>query len=144
MFFSSAQQSRWNDWHAYQFKAGGLLEVYVPGRPKLCKRLLGQLCGFNLGLLMCHLTVVVGRQHFDASKIGQVYPRVYGETWVNVVNELQTQGLSPRVRGNHRRGAHRRGRAGLSPRVRGNPGLKAGFAVGLWSIPACTGEPLRG
>ncbi len=101
-----------------------MLEVYVPGRPKLCKRLLGQLCGFNMGLLMCHLTVVVGRQHFDASKIGQVYPRVYGETWVNVVNELQTQGLSPRVRGN----LHTGGRGQLCE----------------GSIPACTGEPHPG
>ena len=32
---------------------------------------------------------------------------------------------------------------GLSPRVRGNPAAVAQFAVGVWSIPACAGEPLR-
>ena len=123
MFFFICSTNRWNDWHAYQFKAGGLLEVYVPGRPKLCKRLLGQLCGFNLGLLMCHLTVVVGRQHFDASKIGQVYPRVYGGTANRYLLLAYRRGLSPRVRGNQTR-------------------ARAGH-VQDGSIPACTGEPGR-
>ena len=32
---------------------------------------------------------------------------------------------------------------GLSPRVRGNPGVALVLLLGVGSIPACAGEPLR-
>ena len=50
-----------------------------------------------------------------------VYPRVYGGTTVRV--RLVVAGH------------------GLSPRVRGNQSLTMAFALGVGSIPACTGEP---
>ena len=52
----------------------------------------------------------------------RVYPRVYGGTKGLQVFVIRQEGLSPRVRGNHCR-----------------HGLRA---VGLGSIPACTGEPV--
>ena len=92
----------------------------------------------------------------------RVYPRVYGGTAARRARRLSGSGLSPRVRGNLRRGAEeirmersipactgepaaRRMRedhiAGLSPRVRGN--RRDALHRGHWprSIPACTGEP---
>ena len=54
----------------------------------------------------------------------RVYPRVCGGTRAFARSNGTCQGLSPRVRGNHRR-------CGLRPDPRG-------------SIPACAGEPLRG
>ena len=52
-------------------------------------------------------------------------------------------GLSPRVRGNHRHGdvVTLRLLSGLSPRVRGNPCYAVGSGPMTGSIPACTGEP---
>ena len=41
---------------AHQFETGGLRRVFVRGHPNVRKRLLVQVCGFNLGLLMRHLT----------------------------------------------------------------------------------------
>ena len=52
----------------------------------------------------------------------RVYPRVYGGTRPDAPSQLSTQGLSPRVRGNH------------------GPDVPAIADIG--SIPACTGEPL--
>ncbi len=115
--------NRRNDSYAHQFMAGGLIEVYARGRPKLRKRLL-QLCGFNLGLLTCHMTVVVGRQRFDASKIGQAYPRVYGGTL------LCGMGIDPSLN--------------ISPCVRGNPPDNLLVDIHDHHIPVCTGEPFFG
>ena len=53
---------------------------------------------------------------------GEVYPRVCGGTMRRVREQVQVQGLSPRVRGNRRWGA--------------------GRAVAVRSIPACAGEPV--
>ena len=52
-----------------------------------------------------------------------VYPRVYGGTGTGPVDRIEEEGLSPRVRGNHR----------------------FGFAIRRYqgSIPACTGEPWK-
>ena len=40
---------------AHQFETGGLRRIFVRGHPNVRKRLLVQVCGFNLGLLR-HLT----------------------------------------------------------------------------------------
>ena len=98
----------------------------------------------------------------------EVYPRVYGGTdSLTVASKARLVfGLSPRVRGNRRPSHYRlmKDVVGLSPRVRGNPNraralVKSGLqvyprvyggtqdwslrsAIGIRSIPACTGEPL--
>ena len=41
---------------AHQFETGGLRRIFVRGHPNVPKRLLVQVCGFNLGLLLRHLT----------------------------------------------------------------------------------------
>ncbi len=41
---------------AHQFETGGLRRIFVRGHPNVRKRLLAHVCGFNLGLLMRHLT----------------------------------------------------------------------------------------
>ena len=43
---------------AHQFTTGGLRRIFVRGHANVRKRLLIQVCGFNLGLLMRHLTGV--------------------------------------------------------------------------------------
>ena len=53
----------------------------------------------------------------------KVYPRVCGGTFIDKL--------------------HRSRRDGLSPRVRGNPAWAVRVGAGLWSIPACAGEPGR-
>ena len=91
-----------------------------------------------------------------------VYPRVYGGTMNGYRACSDSQGLSPRVRGNHRRPSPFRFRPGsipactgepwdnalaehplqgLSPRVRGNPSRLRRHPRRMGSIPACTGEP---
>ena len=62
-------------------------------------------------------------QEISCSKIGEVYPRVYGGTFLALGDQD--------------------GRAGLSPRVRGNPGRRVPAPAPGRSIPACTGEPRR-
>lgn len=42
----------------HQFVTAGLRRIFVRGHANVCKRLLIQVCGFNLGLLMRHLTGV--------------------------------------------------------------------------------------
>ena len=55
------------------------------------------------------------------SGIGQVYPRVYGGTFMGAVDKANEHGLSPRVRG--------------------NPASRRFILASCGSIPACTGEP---
>ena len=43
---------------AHQFVTGGLRRIFVRGHANVRKRLLIHVCGFNLGLLMRHLTGV--------------------------------------------------------------------------------------
>ena len=54
--------------------------------------------------------------------IGRVYPRVCGGTDMMALADLQSEGLSPRVRG--------------------NPAAAGKSSSGLRSIPACAGEPV--
>ena len=93
----------------------------------------------------------------------RVYPRVCGGTPNAAGNVGQYIGLSPRVRGNHRRGMVRHPglrsipacagepaqsrrqhpyRGGLSPRVRGNLVRERSRRLHNGSIPACAGEPV--
>ena len=61
---------------------------------------------------------------YDRMDRGRVYPRVCGGT-LTIYDDVGKL-------------------AGLSPRVRGNPQGATGVGVGVGSIPACAGEPLRG
>ena len=97
--------------------------------------------------------------------LGRVYPRVYGGTSIEERTALESEGLSPRVRGNLLPRDRRRLRmrsipactgepkfhdlllmrppcaTGLSPRVRGNHYQRRRGSRKVRSIPACTGEP---
>jgi transposase len=44
--------------NAHLYETGGMRRVHLRGHPNILKRLLVQVCGFNLGLLMRHLTGV--------------------------------------------------------------------------------------
>ena len=44
--------------NAHLYETGGMRRVYLRGHPNILKRLLVQVCGFNLGLLMRQLTSV--------------------------------------------------------------------------------------
>ena len=41
---------------AHQFETGGLRRIFIRGHPNVRQRLLAHVCGFNLALLMRHLT----------------------------------------------------------------------------------------
>ena len=96
---------------------------------------------------------------------GGVYPRVCGGTSIVPLPARSIAGLSPRVRGNHRRITRPRTNVGvyprvcggtcyafanpciirgLSPRVRGNPQPPSQPLHHPGSIPACAGEPNTG
>ena len=74
------------------------------------------------------------------NRAGKVYPRACGGTELEIYADIDTTGLSPRVRGTARTliiwlyG-------GLSPRVRGNLVAGADVVDGGGSIPARAGEP---
>ena len=44
--------------NAHLYETGRMRRVHLRGHPNILKRLLGQICGVNLGLLMRHLTGV--------------------------------------------------------------------------------------
>ena len=69
------------------------------------------------------------------------YPRVCGGTGRVVIDALQDEGLSPRVRGNLAFGLNELQQRGLSPRVRGNRLGAFGGGRLDGTIPACAGEP---
>ena len=75
----------------------------------------------------------------------RVYPHVCGETSGNPRHSIcQSNGLSPRVRGNLVEALHwSSSTKGLSPRVRGNPIVRSGAACSDGSIPTCAGKPPR-
>ena len=154
------------------------LSPRVPGEPHWGPRPASRLGGLSprvRGNLSCSgrgrarrgsIPACAGEPIFStaSSTASSVYPRVCGGTsGQNRPLELPG-GLSPRVRGNRRRGeGHadgdgsipacagepRYGRpvggvtAGLSPRVRGNPCHCPAHEVTPGSIPACAGEPAR-
>ena len=72
-----------------------------------------------------------------------VYPRVCGGTDLGLPAVADRDGLSPRVRGNHRPGHERALEAGSIPACAGEPYTDSATCrtVGRRSIPACAGEP---
>ena len=61
---------------AHQFETGGLRRVYARGHPNVCKRLLVHVCGFNLGLLMRHLTGVGTPRSLQGRVIAAFWARI--------------------------------------------------------------------
>ena len=72
-----------------------------------------------------------------------VYPRVCGGTNGLPPLTMLAQGLSPRVRGNHKAGRRRQRRPRSIPACAGNPSSGATAQGRMGSIPACAGEPSR-
>ena len=80
-----------------------------------------------------------------AVAVGTVYPRVCGGTAGGGAGGGDTNGLSPRVRGNPMLSLITSTVPGLSPRVRGNQAHYRHSNRLSGSIPACAGEPyMRG
>ena len=70
--------------NAHLYETGGMRRAHVRGHPNILKRLLVQVCGFNLGLLMRQLTGVgtprslQGRAAAVVSALGALIDRIRG------------------------------------------------------------------
>ena len=64
---------------AHQFATGGLRRIFVRGHANVRKRLLIHVCGFNLGLLMRHLTGVGTPRSLQGRIRGRLFTHFFGE-----------------------------------------------------------------
>ncbi len=70
----------------------------------------------------------------------QVYPRVYGETSHCRETKTASEGLSPRVRGNHEMQGNQAGVGRSIPACTGKPGCGMGEYLAPWVYPRVYGE----
>ena len=75
---------------AHQFVTGGLRRIFVRGHANVRKRLLIHVCGFNLGLLMRHLTGVGTPRSLQS----RAWMRLFTFIWGIIYKSPETQALT--------------------------------------------------